>query len=238
MNPSAGSFTPILQGETHIIEYPNSDCFKYTASNGQPSWLLLDQQGSPDYNFELSFRGGNFVCDFGGDNELFFSGTVGESLFVSKNIIHPFYVTYTGSGSALFDIDFYSWDQTYIDLANAFDATLSDAPEGVAHLKEAMLVVINIIATGLGTEAATLFLKDMDLLYRSAKRHYSYRALIVKMVKNINKFTIKHFGDLDIFVNSLLWSDDVSVANGCVPLYWAELSAEGNTNTSNWIVCS
>jgi len=128
-----------------------------------------------------------------------------------------------------------SWENTYINLAIAFDATLSDIPNDIDHLKEALLVMVDIInydSTDIGTEAVVELLRDMDLLYRNAKSHYSYDGLRNNMVLKINNFTIKNFGDLTSFVNDLTWPD------GCIPFYWAELSENGSIDISNWDICS
>ena len=131
-----------------------------------------------------------------------------------------------------------TWKETYIELAIAFNATLSDVPEDISHLREALLSLINLTTIedgsdlGYGTEASTALLSEMDLLYRQAKNHYSYNIWRDRMVKSINDFTILFFGDLDDFVNGLSWPDE------CAPIYWAELSENGNTDTSNWIICS
>ena len=131
-----------------------------------------------------------------------------------------------------------TWKETYVLLAIAFDSTLSDVPEDISYLKEALLAIINLTTIGdgselgYGTEASVRLLREMDLLYRQAKQHYSYNSWRNKMVKSINDFTINFFGDLDGFIDGLAWPD------GCVPFYWAELSENGNTDTSNWVLCS
>ena len=130
------------------------------------------------------------------------------------------------------------WRETYINLAFAFDATLSDVPNDINHLKEALLAIIDLTSIedgsepGYGTEAEVRLLSEMDLLYRQAKLHYSYDDWRNKMVRSINDFTISFFGDLDVFINDLIWPD------GCVPFYWAELTENGRIDTSKWIICS
>jgi hypothetical protein len=124
------------------------------------------------------------------------------------------------------------WWEAYVLLAVAFDATLSNRPYDLEHLKEALFVLIDLDSSDYGTEASTRLTPQMDLLYRQAKLHYSYDDWRNKMVKEINDFTIEYFGDLDDFVNSLLWPDS------CVPYYWAELTENGGIDTSNWILCS
>ena len=127
------------------------------------------------------------------------------------------------------------WQDTYVELGVQFDATLSDEPNDLKHLKSALLAIIDITnddSTDTGTLASTFLLGQMDLLYRQAKQHYSYDSWRDKMVKSINDFTIKHFGDLTSFVNSLPWPD------ACAPYYWAELSEKGHVDTSGWNVCS
>ena len=125
-----------------------------------------------------------------------------------------------------------SWWEAYINLAIAFDATLSDMPSDIIHLKEALLVLIDLDSDGVGIYAATRLLPKMDLLYRQARQHYSYNTERNVMVSKINRFTIEYFGDLTDFVNSLPWP------GGCVPFYWAELSANDyGIDTSEWTVC-
>ena len=131
-----------------------------------------------------------------------------------------------------------TWKEIYIELGIAFDATLSDVPNDIIHLKEALFTLIDLTTIddgsdrGYGREAAVTLLRQMDLLYRQAKSHHSYNDWRNKMVKSINDFTVRNFGDLTVFVNSLAWPD------GCVPVFWAELSETGFIDTSGWIVCS
>ncbi len=131
-----------------------------------------------------------------------------------------------------------NWEETYVILAIEFDATISDRPNDVDHLKNSLLAMINLTTEdigslpGFGTEASTFLLPKIDNLYRRARQHYSYNNWRDRAVENINDFTVKYFGDLTDFVNSLLWPD------GCVPFYWAELTENGSHNTTGWTVCS
>lgn len=131
-----------------------------------------------------------------------------------------------------------TWKETYVKLAIAFDATISDPPEEIVHLAEARSAIIDLTTIndgsepGYGREATVNLLMYMDLLYRQAKQHYSYDSWRNQMIKKINDFTIRYFGSLSDFVNSLDWPDL------CVPSYWAELSANIHYDTSDWIVCS
>jgi hypothetical protein len=131
-----------------------------------------------------------------------------------------------------------TWRETYVNLAIALDATLSDPTEDYKHLLEARLALIDLTSIddgslpGYGTEAEVALLTQMDFLVRQAKHFPLYDTYRNLMVESINDFTIKYFGDLDDFVNSLDWPDL------CVPFYWAELTENGNIDTSNWTVCS
>ena len=131
-----------------------------------------------------------------------------------------------------------TWKETYVTLAIAFDATLSDVSEDIAHLNEARLALIDLTTIddgseyGYGMEASVNLLREMDLLYRQARQHYSYDSWRNNMVKSINDFTIKNFTDLDGFIDGLSWPDL------CVPFYWTQLTENGNIDTSNWTVCS
>ena len=131
-----------------------------------------------------------------------------------------------------------TWRETYVRLAIAFDATLSNVPEDIKHLDEARFALVDLTTIddgsepGYGTEAATELSRDMDLLYRTARRHFAYDPWRDNMVEKINKFSERFFGDLDNFVNSLEWPDL------CIPFYWAALSENANFDTSNWNICS
>lgn len=124
-----------------------------------------------------------------------------------------------------------SWHNIYMLLAIEFDATLSDRANDINHLKEARLIIIDIISSNISPGDTAKFLRDIDLLYRQAQQHYSYNSWRDRMVKSINDYTVKHFGDLTAFVNNLSWPD------GCVPFYWAELSENGHVDTSGWNIC-
>jgi len=131
-----------------------------------------------------------------------------------------------------------TWKETYVKLAIAFDATLSNIPEDYAHLQEARLAMIDLTTIGdgslpgFGTEASVDLLYKMDLLVRQCKHYFRYDIYRINMVKSINDLTILYYGDLDDFVNSLDWPDL------CAPVFWASLTEDTGTDTSNWIVCS
>jgi hypothetical protein len=131
-----------------------------------------------------------------------------------------------------------NWKETYVNLATEIDATVSDAVEDYAHLKAARLVMIDITTIddgslpGYGTEAATYLLTEMDIFVRHGKMTFPYVERRQRMVKSINDFTIRFYGDLDDFVNNLDWPDL------CVPVIWTAISEDGGTDTSNWDVCS
>lgn len=131
-----------------------------------------------------------------------------------------------------------TWKETYVSLAVAFDATVSDAVWDYVHLQEARLAIVNLTTIddgsqpGFGYEASIVFLEPIDLLVRKAKSYFDYDIYRLIFVENVNKFTIKYFGDLDDFVNSLDWPDL------CAPVFWASLSGDSGTDTSNWVVCS
>ena len=133
-----------------------------------------------------------------------------------------------------------TWKETYSILAVAINATISDIVEDYVHLREARLAIIDLTTIndgsqpGYGTEAAVALLYGIDLLVRQNKL-YPYppsNTQRIDFVKKVNDFTITYYGDLDDFVNSLDWPDL------CVPVFWASLSEDGGTDTSNWIICS
>lgn len=130
-----------------------------------------------------------------------------------------------------------TWKEAYVNLAVEIDATLSDPTHDMDHLKAARLVMIDLTTIGdgsepgYGTEASVSLLREMDLLVREAK-YIGYSPDRKNIVKSINDFTIYYYGDLDDFVNSLDWPDL------CIPVFWASLTEDTSTDTSNWIVCS
>jgi len=85
---------------------------------------------------------------------------------------------------------------------------------------------------GYGYEATLGLLNQMYILYNTARHYYIYNEDRREMVRSINSFTVKYFGDIDDFINSLDWPDL------CVPFHWAALSEEAKTDTSNWTICS
>jgi hypothetical protein len=131
-----------------------------------------------------------------------------------------------------------TWKETYVNLAVAFDATLSDPTEDFAHLKEARTALVNLTAIGdgsepsFGTEIMTELMEEVDLLVRQSKLYFRYEPYRNRVVKDINDLTIEFYGDLDDFVNGLDWPDL------CAPVYWASMTEETGTDTSNWVVCS
>ncbi len=133
-----------------------------------------------------------------------------------------------------------SWENTYIELAEQFDATISDRPDEIKWLEKARFTIIDIRSDSftdedgndIGTEAVNRLLPPMDLLYRQAKQHYSYDGWRNPMVSEINKFTVDYFGNLTTFVSGLPWP------GGCVPYYWSVISdTDSNVDITEWTVC-
>jgi len=136
-----------------------------------------------------------------------------------------------------------TWRSAYVNLAIAFDATISDIVDDYAHLQEARLAMIDITTIdddslpgygsqpGYGTEASVALLRDMDLLVRQSRLYFRYETHRLKMVKSINDFTVNYFVDLTAFVNTLSWPEN------CIPFYWAELSEEAGADISGWNIC-
>ena len=131
-----------------------------------------------------------------------------------------------------------TWKETYVNLAVAIDATLSDPTEDYVHIKEARTAIVDLTTIGdgsqlgYGTEASVRLLRDIDLLVRQSRLYFRYDTYIRNIVKSINNFTITFYSDLDGFINDLVWPDL------CVPFYWEQISADGGTDTSNWTTCS
>jgi len=131
-----------------------------------------------------------------------------------------------------------TWKETYVNLAIAIDATLSDPTNDYAHLKEARLAMIDLTSigdgsqSGYGTEISVELLREIDLLVRQSKLYFRYIPYRNNMVKSINDLTVEYYDDLDAFVNGLEWPDL------CVPFYWAQISEDGGTDVSGWNICS
>ncbi len=131
-----------------------------------------------------------------------------------------------------------NWEEIYVILAIEFDATISDRPNDMDHIRNALRAMVDLTTEdigslpGYGTEASTFLLPKLYGFYTKARQHYSYSPWRNIMVQNINDFTVEYFGDLTKFVNNLPWSD------GCVPFYWAELTENGSHDTSGWTVCA
>ena len=130
------------------------------------------------------------------------------------------------------------WQETYKILAIEFDATISDIVRDMYHLENALNAIVNIDTTNEGSiyeyglEASTQLLYPMHLFYLQARQHYSYDDYRRQMVKRINDFTIRYFGDLTTFVNNISWDE------GCIPYYWVELSEAADFDVSGWNSCS
>jgi hypothetical protein len=129
-----------------------------------------------------------------------------------------------------------TWYETYMVLAIEIDATISDRPNDIEHIKSGLDSIVDLISSvgsldTLGTEASTSLLYQMNQFYLQARQHYSYDSWRRRMVKSINDFTIRNLGDLTNFVDSLNWPDD------CVPFYWAQISSEIGYDTSEWTIC-
>jgi hypothetical protein len=131
-----------------------------------------------------------------------------------------------------------SWDIYYKNLAIEIDATISDRPNDMTHLYNALIIIIEIKSTdtqddvNYGTSASTHLLPLMNLLYNDARHHFSYEDRRRQIVRAINTFTVNNFGNLTTFVNNIDWP------YGCVPYSWAELSEQTFSDTSGWTVCS
>jgi len=90
-----------------------------------------------------------------------------------------------------------------------------------------------IVSTeGYGREAEVQLLYGMRNLYVNGQRYYEYSAVRSSFVENMNSFTVKYFGNLTSFVNSLNWED------GCIPRAWGDFAEEAHRDTSGWNLCS
>ncbi len=130
-----------------------------------------------------------------------------------------------------------SWADTYKDLVNQLELTITDVPNTYDYLKSALNIVIDITnddSSGLGTEATIFFLPRFNdfVLWSKWNVVAEISTKRKKIVKDMNDFTIRNYGDLTNFINSLDWD------NGCAPVNWANISDDLGYDTSEWIICS
>ena len=130
-----------------------------------------------------------------------------------------------------------NWEETYPIVAKEISETVTDRTNDTDHLRNALLAMIDLTTIisgsndGYGREAALDLLYKMNGLYKSGQNIYFYSPTKNKFVADMNSFTVRYFGDLTEFVNSLNWEDD------CIPVAWASLSEGTGSDTSNWNIC-
>jgi len=130
-----------------------------------------------------------------------------------------------------------NWSNIYPIVAKELAATVTDRTSDTDHLRNALLAIIDLTTildgsdSGYGQEATVSLLHKMNHLYKTGQNIYFYSPTRLKFVEDINNFTIRYFGNLDNFVNSLEWEE------GCVPRAWADLTEETGIDTTNWDIC-
>ena len=126
-----------------------------------------------------------------------------------------------------------AWQDTYKTLAEEIDATISDPVNTIEHINNCKTVLVDLESiSDIEYEAATTLLPKMQLFYNYALDNWHIVLQRKILINLINKFTIRHFGDLTTFVSGVSWE------NGCVPHNWADISADIGYDTSEWVVCS
>ena len=125
------------------------------------------------------------------------------------------------------------WQNIYRQLAQNIDNSIADPPDAVNYLYNNILVIINITGSTEGNIISTEFLDLINKLYLHSLHTAFIEQHIKKVIKKINNFTIRNYGDLTIFINGIAYWDD-----GCIPYYWTQYSEELGYDTSGWNICS
>jgi hypothetical protein len=126
-----------------------------------------------------------------------------------------------------------SWADTYELLVYSINSTFTDRKEGANHIKQAMLVLIDLDTSDeLSMESTIQLLPKIKDFYNWILKYWDVEERRRLLIYQINEFTERYKGDLTIFVNNISWID------GCVPYYWAEASEQSRFDTSEWTVCS
>jgi hypothetical protein len=126
-----------------------------------------------------------------------------------------------------------AWADTYKELAVEINGCIEDKPNGMAHAREASMIMTDLQGSDEATLIETSLFYDVYTFYLYVYQSVWYEDYAKTLVERINSFTIKNYGgDLTAFVNSIVWDD------GCVPYYWAIYSEEAGHDISEWSVCS
>ena len=125
------------------------------------------------------------------------------------------------------------WDIVYKLLAENINDMVADKPNAFDHIKDALGNIVDVYGdTEEAYRISTEILPILYFLYLWTYSTWDHDLQIRVTIEKINKFTIKYYGDLTTFINSLIWD------HGCVPHYWLEYSEESGYDTSEWSQCS
>lgn len=125
-----------------------------------------------------------------------------------------------------------NWQDIYRILAEDMHNAIEDPPLAADYVYNSLLTIINAVSENDGRLIETTFLEEIYFLFRYAQEFAAYMELKIRLfIDNVNKFTIKNYGDLTDFVNSIDWHKD------CVPYYWWTISEDLGYDTSGWNGC-
>ena len=126
-----------------------------------------------------------------------------------------------------------SWKELYQIFAEDLSNSVEDPPMAKEYVYNSLLALTNSVSEDDGRLIETTFLYDLNRLYEWSRRFSQQMDPKVRQFAyRMNVFTIKYYGDLTTFVNSIPWHED------CIPFYWWTTSEDMDFDTSEWIGCS
>lgn len=125
-----------------------------------------------------------------------------------------------------------TWLDTYALLVYELEDTFTRPPEAMKSLWNCVNILVDLDSVGIAGDAQIALLNIMHKLYWYAKDEWAYGSERLKAIREINRFTVRHYGPLRDFVNAINWD------GGCVPYNWAITCDALGYDTSPWTVCS
>jgi len=125
------------------------------------------------------------------------------------------------------------WHEIYRIFAEDLSNSIEDPPNAVDYIYNSLLTLINTNSEDDGASIEVEFFYELDTLYKWSRRFsYNMEPKVKIFANKMNKFTVKNYGDLTSFVNSLDWHE------GCIPFVWWNIAETLEYDTSEWGGCS
>jgi len=125
-----------------------------------------------------------------------------------------------------------AWEETYKSLVLDIEATVTDKPGAVGYIYNALLTIVDIDSSDDGLAAELALLGKMDRFHRWALDNWDIDGERKRIIKAINVFTERTYGDLAVFINGVSWDE------GCIPINWSYISEDIGYDISEWPVCA